>query len=134
MPPATMFNTLFQIHTITQGADDVVGRAVLTGTVSAFCVWGNFVENPPSMLLLEQGIEVKKTSTILIREFSQGPTPRAVHERDEIEVVGPAGHEYVGLRFKVEAVVHMPTHPRDRRRIIKLIVTRYEQGRVEQWI
>jgi len=134
MPPATMFNTLFQVHTITQGADDDVGGAVLTGTVSAFCVWGSFVENTPSMLLLEQGIEVKNTATIIIREFSQGPTPRAVYERDEIEVVGPTGHEYMGRRFKVEAVVHMPTHPRDRRRIIKLVVSRHDTGRVEQWI
>lgn len=134
MPPATMFNTLFQVHTITQGADDAVGGAVLTGTVSAFCVWGNLVENPPALLLLQQGIEVKTTATVLIREFAQGPTPRAVRERDEIEVVGPAGHEYLNRRFRVVSVVHMPTHPRDRRRIIKLIVTRHDTGRVEQWI
>lgn len=134
MPPATMFNTLFQIHTITQGNDDVVGGAVLTGTVSAFCVWGNLAENPPSMLLLQQGIEVKNTATILIREFANSPDPRQVRERDEIEVVGPAGHEYIGRRFRVVSVVHMPTHPRDRRRIIKLIAERYDQGRSEEWM
>ena len=126
-------NVLFRVISMTQGADDSQGGAVLTGTVTDTCLWGSFAEDAPSQLLLEQGLETVKTSTILLPAWNHNSLV-TVLERDEIEIVGPGSHPYLDKHYRVLAVQRSPMHPLDRRAAIKLRVTRIELNRAEEWM
>jgi len=127
-------NVSFSVTRISWGSDDAVGGAVVTGSVVYACVWGWMAENKPAQESLDQGIEIHKTASILIREYGASTVPYNIVERDEIKVTGPAEHEYIGKQFRVMSVEHMPTHPRHRNRQMRLTVSRFERGRSEEWV
>ncbi len=116
------------VHSVTQGADDEVGGAVLTGTASIVAIPASIQYLKPSQLLLEQGIEVRRFARVLVQ-----PGSLVIYERDELEVVGPAGHEDVGKLFRVESIERTGLSPNDSRgRFLILTCERLERTRDER--
>lgn len=113
------------VHSITQGADDDVGGAVHTGTVGIRSIPATVEYLKPSLLLIEQGIETKRMARVMVQ-----PGSLTIFERDELEIVGPPGHEDIGKFFRVEAVGRTGFSPNDSRgRHLLLTCERIELGR-----
>ncbi len=128
------FNTRFALYQISFPADDSVGGAVPSGTANPFppkSLWGRIQENRPSQLLLQQGMEVKRTATILVRMLGAGLSPLSIQERDQIAVVQPTNHPHYGQRWRIVAVEHGGGHPSQRHNLIRLSVERIERNRTE---
>lgn len=98
------------VHSISQGADDVVGGAVHTGTANISSIPAAVEYLKPSQMLLEQGLETKRFARVLVQ-----PGSLTIFERDELEVVGPPGHEDIGRFFRVESVERTGFSPNDTR-------------------
>ena len=98
------------IHSIGYGDDDEVGGAVLTGTAAYRRIPAMIQYLKPSQILLEQGLETKRMARIMVQ-----PGSMTIYERDELEVVGPPGHEDIGKKFRVESVERTGWSPNDTR-------------------
>jgi hypothetical protein len=113
------------IHSIGQGPDDEVGGAIYTGTATLLSIPATIQYLTPSRLLLEQGTEVKRIAKILVQ-----PGSLVIVEQDEVEVVGPPGHEDVGRLFKVVSVDRTGFSPNDTRgRFLQLTCERLQEHR-----
>lgn len=113
------------IHSIGQGPDDEVGGAIYTGTATLISIPATIQYLTPNRLLLEQGIEVKRMAKILVQ-----PGSLVIVEQDEVEVVGPPGHEDVGRLFKVVSVDRTGFSPNDTRgRFLQLMCERIQEHR-----
>ena len=122
------FRMKVRLVNVNQGADDEVGGAVLTGTTQNKIIPATIQYMQPSLILLEQGAEVKRLARVLVQ-----PGSLTIFEKDEIEVVGPQQHEDVGKRFRVESVDRTGLSPNDRsRRTLVLTCERIEEGRTTQ--
>lgn len=108
----------------TTGADDVVGGAIVTGTVVHENVEGRLSQARPSQIVLEQGLEVDTIWTCRIR-----PANLIIHERDEVEVTWPPLHPHLNDRFRIRGVRRTSMHPRDGRGFIDLTLSRIERSR-----
>lgn len=130
---AAGLNVKFRLHQIYFDDDDDVGGAVMTGTVEIGDFWGRFAENSPSQLLLQQpGMEIEQTASILLRYHIMGqPGAKTILERSQMEIVGPINHPNYGERFRIVGIQHMPTHPSQRRNLVKLTVKRTDYSRTE---
>jgi len=109
--------------------DDEVGGAVETGTVLASNIRGYMDIRPPSQLMLEQGLETPRIADIFLRPR---PGSLVLYERDQIEVTGPADHPNINERWRIEAVLNSPQHPKDRKRFIKVRTTRVDRTRTRE--
>jgi hypothetical protein len=112
------------LHSIGQGTDDSIGGAVLTGTTSYPVLQATVQYMKPSLLLLEQGLETKRMARVLVQ-----PGSLLIFERDELEVVGPLGHEDAGSLFRVVSVERTGFSPNDSRgRFLTLTCERFDRG------
>lgn len=84
---------------MTVNADDTVGGALVTGTVAYHNLDAAITPQRPSQALLQQGLE-----TEAIYDFTSKLRGITLNERDEVEVIWPAGHPYYGLRFRIVGV------------------------------
>ena len=117
-----------RLHTITADDDDDVGGALITGTATYLRLPATINYHKPSRMLLEQGVEVKRMADIMVQ-----PGRLAVYEGDEWEIVGPDGHEDVGVRFGIDSVARTGLGPNDGRgRFLVCTCTRHEPGRGTQ--
>jgi hypothetical protein len=113
------------IHRITQEADDAVGGAQHTGTAIYENIAAAVQYLKPSTILLEQGLEIKRMARVMVQ-----PGSLTIFERDELEVVGPPGHEDIGNFFRVAAIDRTGLSPNDpRARHLVLTCERMERGR-----
>jgi len=120
------------IHSVGQGPDDDVGGAIFTGTQTPALrqLPATIQYLSPSRLLLEQGVEVKRLAKVLVQ-----PGSLTIYEQDELEVVGPAGHEDLGRFFKVVSVERTGFSPNDvRGRFLQLMCERMEEYRTESTV
>lgn len=92
-------NSRVRIWRIDWDDDDVVGGAMITGTVAHSDVFARIEANPEDQLLLQQGLETVRTFNALIV-----PGSLDVRERDELEVSAPSHHPYYGVRFRIVGV------------------------------
>ena len=123
---AAGLNIKVRIWKIEYSPDDVVGGAVVTGTVVGDYP-ARFRENKENQLLLQQGLEVEKTySAILV------PGTVDVHERDELEIIQPTDHPYYGQRFRVRGVDYGMLNPRDPRNYVHLTLSRSRISHAQQ--
>jgi len=124
-------NVLFRVWRLTQQTDDDVGGAIFTGT-SVGDYFGRFNEEKPSKLLLEQGIEVMRLGTALLRYHKAAdPNALTIEERDQLEIIRPIQHPFYGKRFHILSIQHMPTHPNQRRNLIRISCRRADWDRTE---
>lgn len=113
------------VHSISQAADDEVGGAVHTGTAAITSIPAAIEYLKPSQMLLEQGLETKRMARVMVQ-----PGSLTIYERDELELVGPLGHEDIGNLFRVVSVERTGFSPNDTRaRHLVLMCERYERGR-----
>lgn len=99
MSPAG-YNARVNIIRINYAADDIVGGAVVTGTVAHEHVMARVEANAQEQLLMQQpGLETVRTFNALII-----PGTLDVRERDELEVVAPTHHPYYAVRFRIVGV------------------------------
>ena len=92
-------NIRVNIWRMTEDSDDVVGGAMITGTVAYQDVYARLTLRRPSQMLLEQGLEVDKIGDLLLQGHNL-----TVYERDEIQVVWPLTHEFYGDKFRILGV------------------------------
>ncbi len=124
-------NVLFRVYRRGYGGDDSYGGSAESETQIGD-YYGRFDEGGPSKMLIEQGIEVDRVGTVLLR-VGQGcaQADKALTESDQLEIVGPNNHPFLNKRFVVHAVQHMSTHPAQRRNLIRLTVKRTDWSRTE---
>ena len=79
--------------------DDVVGGAMITGSVAHVNVEARIESNPEEQVLLQQGLQTLRTFNAIIV-----PGSLDVRERDELEVTAPVHHPYYGVRFRITGV------------------------------
>jgi hypothetical protein len=85
-----------RIWRLTDQDDDVVGGAVLSGTVQYANMYARLDAVPSEQLLVQQGLETTKTFTATLV-----PGTYDVRERDELEVTAPHDHIFYGNRFRI---------------------------------
>lgn len=112
-------NCRIDIYRIENDEDDVVGGAVLTGTLQYQNVHARFQSDREDMLILQQGLETVRTFT-----FTVFPASMDIYERDEVEVIQPTDHKYYGKRFRIMSVRYSDFNQRDPRNYIMLHATR----------
>jgi hypothetical protein len=111
------------IHSIGYGDDDEVGGAVVTGTANIRRYPAMIEYLKPSQMLLEQGVETKRMANVMVQ-----PGSLVIYERDELEVVGPPGHEDIGKLFRVISVQRTGWSPNDSRgRFLQLTCERISE-------
>jgi len=122
--------TTFDVYTMKYTSDDSGGGAVIAPSGTA-TLKGHLNILNPSQLALEQGLETPVLADVFIR---QGPYAPTVVERDQLQIVGPPGHPFLDQRFRVIGVNQAPMHPSDRRRFLRLRVSRVRASRTEALI
>ena len=94
-------NAKATIWRMSQGADDVVGGAMVTGTAIYTDVQCRLEPLMPNQAQLSQGLEVVKLFAVMI-----SPGTYIIYERDELEVTWPANHFLRNDRLRVQGVEH----------------------------
>lgn len=115
---AAGMNVKLRFWRMSNNPDDVVGGAIITGSVTGIYP-ARLRENKPSQLLLQQGLEVETiwSATVV-------PGTIDVRERDEVDIVEPADHPYYHMRLRVRGVAYGMLNPRDPRNHIFLTLSR----------
>ena len=122
------FNTRVNIIRINYDPDDVVGGAVITGTVAHEHVIARIEANEQEQLLMQQpGLETIRTFNALII-----PGSLDVRERDELEVVAPAHHPYYNVRFRVIGVQYSSMDRYNPNNYMRLSMTREVRSHANQ--
>lgn len=117
---------LVDIFRISQSADDVVGGALITGSLVYQDVHARVEDFMPEQeTMLMQGLETQKQYLVLLR-----PMSLIIYERDEIAVVRPPQHRLLNQRLRVRAVQYDSVHPRDSRGHIELTVEQVRESQV----
>jgi len=111
-------NIKVRIFRINYVNDDIVGGAVVTGTVIGDYP-ARLQANPEEQLLLQQGLETERTFKINIV-----PGYLDIRERDELMVIAPTDHVYYGKWFRVRGVSYSSLNKRDPRNYMMLTVSR----------
>ena len=88
--------------------DDVVGGAVLSGTVQYANILCRMDAIPSEQLLLQQGFETTKMFTATLV-----PGNLDIRERDELEITAPYDHVYLGDEFRIIEVREQIFNPRN---------------------
>jgi hypothetical protein len=120
-------NSRARIYRQNAEADDVVGGAVLSGTVQFGNVLTRLESNPIEQLLLQQGLETVRTYNALVQ-----PGTLDIRERDEYEIYQPFDHKYFGLRLRIVGVQGSSHNARDRRNYIRLTLVRSVRAHASQ--
>ena len=114
------FNTRVNIWRIDYDSDDVVGGAMITGTVAHSNVIARIEANEQEQLLMQQpGLETVRTFNALII-----PGSLDVRERDELEITAPVHHPYYGVRFRIVGVQYSSMDRYNPNNYMRLSMTR----------
>ncbi|GAF73010.1 unnamed protein product [marine sediment metagenome] len=89
-------NSKVRIWRLSNEDDDVVGGAVLSGTVQYTNIFARMDAVPSEQLLVQQGLETTKTFTATLV-----PGNLDIRERDELEITAPYDHVYLNNRFRI---------------------------------
>jgi len=120
-------NCRIDIWRINYANDDIVGGAVITGTLQYQNVAARIQANPEEQLLLQQGLETIRTFTATLI-----PGTLDIRERDEIEVSQPLDHNYYGQRFRVNGVSYSDFNARNPRNYMMLTLQRSVRAKSRQ--
>jgi hypothetical protein len=108
-------------------SDDDVGGALVSGTVVYDNLACRLIPQPPSSLLLEQGLEVDGLYLLETR-----PPSLDIRERDEFEITYPFYHPEFGNRFRIIGMQRTSMHPADSRGFINLRMKRSRFAHADQ--
>ncbi len=107
--------------------DDVVGGAMLTGTVLYENLWARLESNKQEQLLLQQGLETERTFDAVVV-----PGTLDIRERDEFEITAPNDHVYFAVPFRIVGLRYSSHSTRDPRNYLMLSMVRSVRGHVLQ--
>ena len=110
-----------------QGADTEAGQAQATGVLVYECVASAFNVREPTLMSLEQGLEIKKIGECLVQ-----PATMLIYERDEFQITSPPDHPRLGERWRIISVHQTPLMPSNSRSMIKLKMERWDENRTVQ--
>lgn len=116
-------NVKINVYSMDNLDDDSIGGAILTGTLVGQSLPCRFEQAKPNYLLMQQGIEISKIWTVVLKPYDTD-----IIERDEIEIVYPVNHPYYGERFRVKTKEYSSHHPSDPRGYLILYVGRREHA------
>lgn len=120
-------NCRSNIWRITEGLDDYVGGATVTGSVVYYDVLTRFESLPEDQVFSAQGLETLRTYRATIV-----PGTLVIKERDELEIIHPFDHIYHEHRFRITSVQYSTHNPRDPRNYILLGLVRSERAHTIQ--
>ena len=115
------------IWRISQGEDDAVGGAMITGTSIYNDVLTRLESEPEDQVFAAQGLETLRTYRATIV-----PGTLRIKERDELEITHPFDHIYYAHRFRITSVQYSSHNPRDPRNYILLGLVRSERAHTIQ--
>jgi hypothetical protein len=121
------YNCRVDIFRISYQSDDIVGGAVVSGTLQFQNVLARFEADPEEQLILQQGLQTVRTYTMTCI-----PGTMDIRERDELEVTRPTDHVYYGKRFRIVGVRHSDFNRRDPRNYLILRLTRDVRAHTRQ--
>ncbi len=117
--PAGMTSRV-NIWRIDYDSDDIVGGAMITGSVAHSNVHARIEANEQEQLLMQQqGLETIRTFNAIIV-----PGVLDVRERDELEVTAPVHHPYYGVRFRIVGVQYSSMDRYNPNNYMRLSMTR----------
>lgn len=120
-------NCKVDIWRITQDTDDVVGGAIITGTLQYHNYPAFLMANREEQVILQQGLETDRTFGLTLV-----PGTLDVRERDEVQIVEPFDHPYHDCRFRVRSVRYSTHTPRDPRNYMLLQMSRSVRAHTRQ--
>jgi hypothetical protein len=106
-------------------SDDIVGGAVITGSVVYSGIPARLSSRRPSQVSLDSGLEVERTFDLIIN--TQNLT---LFERDEVQVTWPVDSPYYGERFRILGLQHDNRRPQ--RGHTEFTLSRIERSRARQ--
>jgi hypothetical protein len=112
-------NIRVDVWRIDTGDDDIVGGAVITGSLVYSDVACMMQPQDEEQLLLQQGIE-----TVRIFNANVVPGTLDIREKDQLEISKPQDHPDWSNRFRVITVSKPSHNPRDPRNYLRLVLTR----------
>lgn len=92
-------NIKVRVWQMNNDSDDIVGGAMITGTVLHDNVCARLTARRPSQMSLEAGLETDRFFDMVI-----GCDATGVNERDEIEFIWPLDHPYFEERFRIMGI------------------------------
>ena len=106
-------------------SDDEVGGAYPTGVVLHQSISARIDEDPTNTMFLQQGLETKKIFSGMLWGHNL-----VFKEQDELEIVSPLNHEYIGKRFRILSKNSSSNHPAQKRNvfIVKLERSQISHG------
>jgi hypothetical protein len=110
-----------------QNPDDYIGGSVPTGTILNDSVMVRIEPKPPTMALLEQGVE-----TIKLFQTAVSYVARDIKENDMLEVYEPSESWYAGQMFRVVNVQHPSLRPNDPRSEVQVLLRRWDEAHGRQ--
>jgi len=110
-------NIKVNVWRMVQQTDDEIGGAMLSGTLVFNNLPARIETNRPSVLLLDQGLDVDESFQMIFH-------PCAVRERDEIEVSWPSQHRFYQKRMRVVALQNTSMNPLDSRDYMSVTLRR----------
>jgi hypothetical protein len=122
MSPAGL-NQVARLIRFSYPADDVVGGAVPSGTVTNENLFIRIRSEEPTLALLEQGLQ---TPTIYTGLLFGGNID--ITHNDQIEVTAPQNSWFYGKKFRVIGVQRSSNHPAQDRNQIRVTMRRYEEA------
>lgn len=117
-------NVRIEVWRVTEGADDDVGGAIVTGTVLYDTADARLQAMKPSYLLLQQGLEVESLFRLMVQ-----CSDRPYKEFDEVEIIWPIQHKYYGERFRIIKIQEDSLHPFDRRSFVEFTLSKMKYSR-----
>lgn len=120
-------NLRVTIFRVTEGLDDIVGGARVTGSAVYTGIEARIEEQPVQQLLLQQGLETVKTFDAIV-----SPGNLVIKERDELEVTFPIEDLQYGRRFRIVNARPTSFNTRDPRSYIALTLIRSERAHTIQ--
>ena len=93
-------------------ADDEIGGAYSTGTILYSHVDARIDEEPTRTDYLQQGLETKKIFSGMLWGHNL-----VFREQQEVQVVSPPNHEYIGKRFRIVDKTGTSNHPSQKRNV-----------------
>lgn len=108
--------------------DDDVGGAYSTGTILHANIDARIDEDLPKTDFIQQGLETVKTFSGMIWGHALN-----FREQQEVEIVSPPNHEYIGKRFRIVSKVGSSNHPSQKRNVWIVKLTRSQISHKEQY-
>lgn len=120
-------NVFMRVWHLTNDDDDVIGGAMITGTLIYENIPATITETAGSIVMAQQGYEVPSTFTVYAK-MPQG----VIQELDELELTYPVTHPLYHKRLRVIRIHLKSIGTGSRRNFVHMTVTRSDYAHANQ--